>query len=51
MDYFDWNLLGCADFQYYRVRIAAFPSQPHLVGREALMDHLHVKVSVDSKSE
>jgi hypothetical protein len=44
LDYFDWNKMGYADFQYYRVRIAAFTGQPHLVGREALLDHLHAKV-------
>jgi len=33
------NELNYVDFQYYRVRIQAFPSQPHLVGREALLQH------------
>ena len=50
LDFFDWNHMADADFQYYRVRIAAFPSQAHLVGREALMEHLHAKVFVDSSS-
>jgi hypothetical protein len=36
------------DFQYYRVRIVGFASQPHLVGREALLEHLHAKVCVNS---
>jgi hypothetical protein len=47
LDYFDWNNMAYADFQYYRVHIAAFPSRPHLEGREALMKHLHAKVFVD----
>jgi hypothetical protein len=47
LDYFDWNDMASADFQYYRVRIVAFPSQPHLVGREALLEHLYAKVLVD----
>jgi len=44
IDYFDWNKMARADLQYYRVRIVAFPTQPHLVGREALIEHLHAKV-------
>lgn len=51
LDYFDWNNMSYADFQYYRVRIAAFPGQPHLVGREALISHSHAKVIVDSPSK
>ncbi len=46
LDYFDWNAMALADFQYYRVRIAAFTSQPLLVGREALMEHGHARVFV-----
>lgn len=44
LDYFDWNDMGYVDFRYYRVRIAAFPSQPHLVGREALVERHHAGV-------
>jgi len=44
LDYFDWNQMGYVDFQYYRVRIAAFASQPHLVGREALLEHRYARV-------
>ena len=51
LDYFDWDLMNYADFQYYRVRIAAFATQPHLVGREALLEHLNAKVFTDSPSE
>ena len=50
LDYFDWNSMSYLDFQYYRVRITAFPSQPHLVGREALVDHQHATVFVLSPS-
>jgi hypothetical protein len=46
LDYFDWNQMGYIDFQYYRVRISAFASKPHLIGREALLDHLHARVFV-----
>lgn len=46
IDYFDWNEMDYIDFQYYRVRIAAFPTQPHLVGREALLDHRYARVFV-----
>jgi hypothetical protein len=40
--------MAYADFEYYRVRIAAFPRQPHLAGREALIKHQYAKVFVDS---
>jgi hypothetical protein len=39
LDYFDWDDMASADFQYYRVRIGSFPAQPHLAGREALLEH------------
>jgi hypothetical protein len=51
IDYFDWDQMNYADYQYYRVRIAAFPAQPHLAGREALLEHLHAKVLLNSPSE
>lgn len=47
LDFFDWDQLGYADFQYYRVRIVAFPSKPHLVGREALIEHKNARVVLD----
>jgi hypothetical protein len=43
-EFFDWNLLDYRDFQYYRVSIASFEEQPHLVGREALIERQYVKV-------
>jgi hypothetical protein len=47
LDYFDWDEMAYIDFQYYRVRIAAFPSQLHLVGRDALLEHPYAKVFVN----
>ncbi len=41
---FDWNQLDYRNLKYYRVRIAAFAEQPHLVGREALIDRQCVSV-------
>jgi hypothetical protein len=48
IDYFGWDVRNYADFQCYRVRVGAFPQQPHLVGREALLEHLHAGVFVNS---
>lgn len=45
-DYFDWDLMSYLDFQYYRVRIVSFDSQPHLVGRQALIEHRNARVFV-----
>ncbi len=47
LDFFDWNDMAYADFQYYRVEIRSFDSRPHLVGREALLEHQHARVFVD----
>jgi len=49
LDYFDWDLMNYIDFQYYRVRIAKFASQPHLVGRDALLEHHQAKVFLNSE--
>jgi hypothetical protein len=46
LDFFDWNLLDYRDYQYYRVSIAAFAEQPHLVGREALIERQYAKVFI-----
>jgi hypothetical protein len=51
IDFFDWDLMNYADYQYYRVRIAAFPTQPHLVGREALIEHLNAKVFTETPQQ
>lgn len=50
LDYFDWDQMNYLDFQYYRVRIAAFASNPHLIGREALLESHHAKVFVSAPS-
>jgi hypothetical protein len=46
--FFDWDELGWRDFEFYRVEIAGFPSQPHLVGRLALIAPQYVEVIFDS---
>lgn len=46
LDYFDWDDMNYADFQYCRVRIAAFPAHPELIGREALLEHQYARVFV-----
>jgi hypothetical protein len=38
INYYDFDDFGFIDFQYYRVRIAECAEQPHLVGREALLE-------------
>jgi hypothetical protein len=43
LDFFDWNEMADADFQYYRVRIEAFGREPRLAGREALLDHSNAR--------
>jgi len=35
--YFDFDLVGIRDLEYYHVRIIAFAKHPHLVGRDALL--------------
>ncbi len=47
IEFFDWAQLDYRDFQYYRVQIAAFDEQPHLVGREALIERRNVRVFAD----
>jgi len=44
LEFFDWNKLDYRDLQYYRVYIAGFDEQPHLVGREALIERQYVNV-------
>jgi hypothetical protein len=50
LEFFDWNLLDYRDFQYYRVSIVAFEEQPHLVGREALIERQYVKVFLSNST-
>jgi hypothetical protein len=51
LTFFDWNQLDYRDFQYYRVQIAAFDEQPHLVGREALIERHSVRVMLADEPE
>jgi hypothetical protein len=44
IEFFDWRQMAVRDFQYYRVSITRFDDHPDLVGREALIEPLHVKV-------
>lgn len=46
MEFFDWNPLDYRDLKYYRVLIAGFHEQPHLVGRQALIERQHVNLFV-----
>ena len=43
-DFFDWSEKRFADYHYFRVRIVEFPTQPHLVNREALVEVLYARV-------
>jgi len=40
------DMMNYAEFRYYRVRIMEFPLQPHLVGREALLEHHLARVFI-----
>ncbi len=42
--FFDWDEQDYRDVQYYHVLNASFNEQPHLVGREALIERQCVKV-------
>jgi hypothetical protein len=46
---FDWDVCGHLEMRYYMARIASFPDQPHLVGRDALIDTSYVKVILDTE--
>jgi hypothetical protein len=46
-----FDSLDSRDFQYYRVQIAAFDEQPHLVGREALIERHYVRVLLADEPE
>ncbi|MGP0074657.1 MAG: hypothetical protein ACLPWF_22325 [Bryobacteraceae bacterium] len=49
--FFDWNQRDYRDLQYYKVRIARFDNQPHLVGREALLERQYASVFYVSESK
>lgn len=46
ISFFDFDLLGWRMFEYYRVRISAYPSRPRLVGRDALIRCDYVEIEV-----
>jgi hypothetical protein len=46
ISFFDFDLLGWRIFEYYRVRISAYPSRLQLVGRDALIRCDYVEVEV-----
>lgn len=50
LEFFDWNQLDYRDLQYYDVWIAKFDEQPHLVGREALIEKQYVNVFLVEES-
>jgi hypothetical protein len=51
IEFFDWRQMAVRDFKYYRVRIMRFDGHPHLVGREALIEPLHVNVFFAEEQE
>jgi hypothetical protein len=48
--YYDFDLIGYRDFEYYAVRITAFKDHPQLVGREALISTHSAKVLLDENA-
>jgi hypothetical protein len=46
IDYYDWDEFNYVDFRYYKVKIAAFPAHPNLVGREALIETFYASIVV-----
>ena len=45
--YFDFDIMGCRDFEYYEVLIRRFDRHPHQVGRHALVRVRSAQVLVD----
>jgi hypothetical protein len=43
---FDWDDLGFREFEFYRVRITASEKYPHLIGRDALVKPMHIRILV-----
>jgi hypothetical protein len=46
-EYFDYDVQGLRDFEYYEVLILRFDRHPHLVGRNALVRVRHSRVLLD----
>jgi hypothetical protein len=51
ISYYDFDVLGIRDFEYYLVRIEAFASQPHLIGRDALVRVRFMRVLVEEAAQ
>jgi hypothetical protein len=49
--FFDWDVVGWRDFEFCRVVIAGFSTQPHVVGRLALIAPQYVDVMFDPSIE
>jgi hypothetical protein len=49
VDFFDFDVRGMRDFEYYHVRIIASPEYPDLIGRDALIRPRNVRVLHDEK--
>lgn len=43
MKFFDWDQLDVRDNRYVRVSISEWPERPELIGRDALVEALHVR--------
>ena len=48
VDYFDWDFLGVADFQYVHVKIAAWANRPDVVGHHALIETSCVRMFTEA---
>lgn len=51
IDFFDFDVLGYKDFEYYRVRIVGSYKYPDIVGRDALINTHSVNVFFVDESE
>ncbi len=49
--FFDWDSYGYIDLRYFRSRIVSFTTNPHLVGRDTLLEVGHARVYFDEDSE
>jgi hypothetical protein len=49
-EWFDWNIYGRREFEYYLGRIVAFPSRREFEGRAALIERKNTLVLFDSSA-
>lgn len=47
IDYFDFNLQGFRDFEYYRVRVVGSSQHTDIIGRDALIRSNHAVVALE----